>query len=229
MQPTNGGGPASAPTDEEPQIFATGEPRDSFSFDFLKTQAPYRPQKAPLAHRGDDLYETPPVAVHALLRAEQLPQRIWECACGPGSIARVLRARGHEVYASDLVDYESPDQNAHGVDFLLEHRAPDGVETVITNPPYKLAAQFVEHALELCPLVIMLLPLTFIAGQRRAAILEAGSWARVHVFKNRLPRMHRAEWKGPRATSTVEFAWFVWDRSHRGPTELHRISWGGAP
>ena len=65
-------------------------------------------QRHPLAERGDDLYETPPVAVEALLRVEHLPRRIWEPACGPGAIVRVLRAHGHEVLASDLVDYGNP-------------------------------------------------------------------------------------------------------------------------
>jgi hypothetical protein len=207
------------------KIVGTGTRRDSFSCSAPKVQAPYRPQRARLAARGDDLYETAPVAVHALLRAEQLPQRIWECACGPGSIARVLRACGHEVYASDLIDYDSPDQNATGVDFLLEHRTPDGVEAILTNPPYKLAAQFVEHALVLCPRVYMLLPLTFLEGQRRSSILESGTLARIHVFRNRLPRMHRAGWGGPRATSTVAFAWFVWNRAYRGQAVIDRISW----
>src|SRR5689334_24083628 len=35
-------------------------------------------QRSPLNERGDDLYETPDVAVHALMRAEKLPHHIWE-------------------------------------------------------------------------------------------------------------------------------------------------------
>jgi hypothetical protein len=35
-------------------------------------------QRHPLAERGHDLYETPDVAVEALLRVERLPHRIWE-------------------------------------------------------------------------------------------------------------------------------------------------------
>src|SRR5690349_18267346 len=52
-------------------------------------------QRAPLADRKDDLYETPDVAVHALLRVEKLPHHIWEPACGPGRIVNVLRGAGH--------------------------------------------------------------------------------------------------------------------------------------
>jgi hypothetical protein len=228
MEPQDAMRAATAHRDPQ-EVFASPDRQQNFlSPSGPKVQAPYRPQKALLAERGNDLYETPPEAVRALLKAERLPLQIWEPACGPGAIVRVLRNAGHKVCATDLIDYGLEDSTAR-IDFLMESHAPPGVEAIVTNPPYKLAAQFVEHALDLCPLVIMLLPLTFIAGQRRAAILESGSLARVHVFKNRLPRMHRAERKGPRATSTVEFAWFAWDCSHRGPAEVHRVSWEGAP
>jgi hypothetical protein len=85
--------------------------------------------------RGNDVYETPAVAVEALLKAEQLPPHIWEPCCGSGRIAEVLRAHGHAVTASDLI--------GDGIDFLIEHRAPDGVGAIVTNPPYKLASSCV--------------------------------------------------------------------------------------
>ena len=112
--------------------------------------------------RGNDLYETPYVATLALLRAASLPQTIWEPACGRGAIVRALRNAGHRVIATDLIDYHSPDQDHAGRDFLLERRAPDGVEMIVTNPPFKLAAQFAAHALSLCPRVAMLLRLSFL-------------------------------------------------------------------
>jgi hypothetical protein len=46
--------------------------------------------KAALSERGDDLYETPAVAVTALLERETLPSVVWEPACGPGAIVGVL-------------------------------------------------------------------------------------------------------------------------------------------
>lgn len=191
--------------------------------------------KASLADRGNDLYETPPVAVHALLANEDVPQAIWEPCCGPGSIVRELRATGRQVYATDLVDYASPDQDCHGWDFLMERQPPLGVEAIVTNPPFKNANEFVQHALSLCPKVMMLLRLAFIESDRRGPILDNGHLARVHVFRNRLPMMHRAG-QGiveaeKRTSSAMAFAWFVWDRKHSGPIELRRISWqaeGGA-
>ncbi len=176
------------------------------------------------ADRGHDLYQTPGVAVQALLEIEWLPYRIWEPACGPGSIVRELRAAGHDVIASDLVDYGCPGQTS-GADFLQASVAPDGVDTIVTNPPFKHATAFARRALALCPRVIMLLRLGFIAGTGRTPLLEGGCLARMHVFRNRLPMMHREGWEGPKTTSQTEFAWFVFDRSHFGPTVVNRISW----
>jgi hypothetical protein len=177
-----------------------------------------------LAERGDDLYETPAVAVHALLKVEQLPPHVWEPACGPGAIVAVLRHAGYIVHATDLIDYGCPESSSR-IDFLMERVPPAGVEAIVTNPPFKLASEFVARALDLCPLVIMLLRLAFIEGKRRSTILDGGHLARIHVFKNRLPRMHRAGWKGPTASSQTTFAWFVFDNNHHGSTTIHRISW----
>lgn len=180
--------------------------------------------------RGDDLYETPAAAVRALLGCETLPNSIWEPACGPGSIARELRAAGHLVLATDLIDYRTEDQNYGEVDFLSAKRmatTPTGrpYEAIVTNPPYRHAHSFVLRALDLTGMVCMLLRLAFLESERRRDILDGGHLARVHVFRDRLPMMHRAGWEGNKASSAIPFAWFVWDRRHKGPANLHRVSW----
>ncbi len=180
----------------------------------------------PYAERGVDLYETPAPATHALLAAEQFGDgAIWEIANGRGAISRVLRGAGYRVVATDLVDYGIEDA-AGGVDFLAQTSAPDGVTTILTNPPFMHADEFVRHALALVPRAVFLLRLAFLAGVGRSDILEGGQLARVYVFRNRLPMLHRDGWDGPRTTSSaMDLAWFLWSRDHRGPTELRRISW----
>jgi hypothetical protein len=146
-------------------------------------------------------------------------------ACGKhGHIVDVLRRHGHRVIGSDLVDYGRPDFFARR-DFLLEQKAPDGCEAIVTNPPFKLAEQFVAHALELCPRVVMLLRLAFMESERRTPILEGVGLKHIFVFRKRLPMMHRAGWEGRKANSGMAFGWFCWDRRHRGPTLISRISW----
>jgi hypothetical protein len=180
-------------------------------------------KRAPLAERRDDFYETPDCATRALMHVETLPHCIWEPACGHGAISRVLESTGRKVYSTDLI---SRGYGLGGIDFLITWpgMAPLGYEAIVTNPPYKLAAEFVEHALDLCPRVYMLLRLAFLESERRTALLESGWLRRVYVFRKRLPRMHREGWTGPRASSAVAFAWFCWDRNNPGATELLRIS-----
>ena len=174
----------------------------------------------PLVERGHDCYQTPPVAVEALLKVEPLPYQIWEPAAGRGAIVKVLREAGHKVIASDILHYDF--ELDFEADFLDQVRSPIGTELILSNPPFKLATEFVDHALELCPRVVMLCRLAFLESGRRYRILDTGTLAAVHVFKRRLPMMHREGWTGPRA---MPFAWFVWDRNHVGPATVDRICW----
>ncbi len=181
--------------------------------------------RAPLADHRDDFYATPPEAVHALLKAESFSGTIWEPACGDGAIVKVLRDAGYRVYATDLVERGCPDSE-NRVDFLFEQPPGVHIGAIITNPPYALAKPFVVHAITLAiPKVAMLLRLAFLEGSGRSAILDNGLLARVHVFRNRLPRMHRHGWEGKQSSSSIAFAWFVWELGWNKPTELHRISW----
>jgi hypothetical protein len=177
------------------------------------------------ADRNADLYETPACAVRALLEVERLPEYIWEPAAGRGAIVTVLREAGHTVAASDLIDYGF-ELNFVG-DFLAQTAAPTGCESVVTNPPFRVIDRFIAHALDLCPTVIVLARLALLESRRRTAILAHRGLARVHVFRERLPMMHRHGWTGPRASSAVSFAWFVWRRGHNGPAILNRISCEG--
>ena len=185
--------------------------------------------RAPMRERPGDRYDTAPPAVHALLTVEKLPHRIWEPASGKGNIVKVLRAAGHHVIASDIKKRGCPDSTL--CDYLDPDPPRPACDAVLTNPPYSRAAEFITSALDDAPLVIMLLRLNFLeggtpkteAGRERARILDKLS--RVHVFANRLPMMHRAGWKGPKASSAIAFAWYVWDRDHKGPTTIDRIRW----
>ena len=178
--------------------------------------------RAPTRDHVDDLYDTSPVAVRALMKVERLPLVIWEPCCGTGNIVEELRHAGHQVIATDLNARGCPDSSIR--DFLApapRHRC----DAIVTNPPFRLAEQFICTGLERAPLVIVLLRLAFLESTRRSYLLDEGCLARVHVFANRLPMMHRDGWNGRRASSAIAFAWFVFDRGYNGPITLDRIRW----
>jgi hypothetical protein len=165
---------------------------------------------APKLKRGLEIYTTPPGAVEALLRVEPLPAVIWEC-CGDetSAIAQVLRASGRRVVCSDI--------STDGIDFLTRRTAPLGQQiAIVCNPPFSLAADFVRHGLALVSKVVVLERLQFLEGECRSDIFDAGTLARVWVFRNRVPRMHKAEWTGRRAAPAMALAWFSFDRHHDG-------------
>jgi hypothetical protein len=185
------------------------------------------PRRHAHAQRGNDLYETPVEAVAALLHAEQVPQDVWEPACGPGKIVDELRASGRHVVATDLVDYKR-EGSLGGVDFLMEQSMPPNVKCIVTNPPYMLAEKFVWHARDMADVTIMLLRFNFLASRRRRGLFSSKNLKRVWLFENRLPRMHRDGWTGNKVSSQVEFGWFVWDKSYHGWPEMRWLNWRDA-
>lgn len=185
-----------------------------------------------LRERKDDLYETPACCVTAAFAAgvfSDAGSTIWEPCAGRGAIVRVLRALGFSVVARDLVDYEGADPGIEtGIDFLMERRAPDGATAIITNPPFKLADDFIRHGLTLVPRVIVLLRAMAIEGAGRADLIDhhlQHYWSGI----DRPPAMHREGWTGNRlSNSGAPFAWFVFSRSPRKsgePISLHRFRW----
>jgi hypothetical protein len=176
-----------------------------------------------ISERKDDLYETPVVAVHSLMKVESVPPVVWEPACGPGAIVRVLREADRTVHASDLVDYGCKDSTARR-DFLMERDAP--CDTIVTNPPFKLAEEFAEHAIDLCPTVMLLMRVAFLEGLRWEKLRLKNHLARVHVFAPRLPMMHRHGWGGPiNSNSGMAFAWFVFRRHWRDKGGQPIVNW----
>lgn len=170
----------------------------------------------PKDREADDFYATPRSTVEQFLQVEQFEGSIWEPACGNGAISSVLQARGYEVVSTDLADRG---YGQAGVDFLMERKPR--AQNVMTNPPFKLGTEFATQALGLVPgKVAMLLKIGFLEGPTREALHQ--SLARVYVIRRRVTFMKdgkefaRSNGKGGIHT----YAWFVWDRQHRGPVAL---------
>lgn len=164
----------------------------------------------------DDFYPTPPEGTQALLSVERFEGSIWEPACGDGAISEVLRAAGYEVHSTDLIDrgYGDP-----GVDFLLDWTTR--ADNIVTNPPFKLAQEFIEHALRQADRkVAMLLRLAFLEGGARRKMYETTPLAHVWVFSRRLAIMRNGEPFKNGSGGMVALAWFVWDHAHDGPPQL---------
>ena len=154
--------------------------------------------------RGEqDFYETPDwltKAIIPILRPYE-PRRILEPACGKGAIVRVLET----AFPEAIID--ATDINT-GCDFLDRRNHEPVYDLIVTNPPYRLALEFIKRGLELRrtekSVVCMLLRVNFLGAQGRAA------WLRQHT-----PSIHvsprRPSFTGRSRTDATEYCWMVWD------------------
>ena len=169
----------------------------------------------------DDFYPTPAPATRALLENVRFASEVWEPACGDGAISNELTGAGYSVVSTDLMDrgFGTP-----RIDFLLERRllAPD----IVTNPPFKMAEEFVRHALELgAGKVAMMLRLAWLEGSARKRLFENSPLATVLIASRRLSMARGGVAVEGTAGGMIAFAWFVWDREHSGAPALGWFDW----
>lgn len=178
----------------------------------------------PTNREKHDFYPTWPAATRALLSVERFDGPVWEPACGDGAISRELRAAGYDVISTDLIDRGYGEGNR---DFLMEWLplAPN----IVTNPPFKLAEEFVDRALMLTTgKVAFFLRLAFLEGVTRGRWLPTTPLARVHVMSRRVPIQRGRLSEVGDAHGVIAFAWFVWEHGHTGSPALSFLDWKGA-
>lgn len=162
-----------------------------------------------------DYYATDPRAVEELLKRETFNADILEPACGGGHISEVLKAHGYRVKSADIIRREYMGQN-DTADFLQQRLKWAG--DIITNPPYKYAAEFVQHALDIIDdgqKVAMFLKLTFLEGEKRRALFQQHPPRKIYVFTKRINCALNGEKKYFNGSSAVCYAWFVWEKGSR--------------
>ena len=159
-------------------------------------------------HRDElDFYVEPPWTAERLFAVERFDGIVWDPACGGGNITTAAARAGLKTSASDIAD------RGYGrrLDFLT---ATERFPNVVSNPPYGIAERFVAHALTIVEQkVAMILPITWLAGAKRAAWLSGTPLRRVWILCPR-PSMPpgAAIAAGTRVGGgTKDFAWYVWD------------------
>jgi hypothetical protein len=164
-----------------------------------------------------DYYATDPKAIDALNTI--LPMKdleVWEPACGGGHLSKRMKELEAIVYSTDLYERGYGDT---GIDFFATKSllAP----TIITNPPYKYATEFVEHSLEIgAEKVVMFLKLTFLEGQRRRKLFEKYPPKTVAVFSKRTQVAINGDPDMFKKSSAACYAWFIWEKGYTGKPEV---------
>lgn len=170
-------------------------------------------QRRAEAHDSLDDFPTPPWATRALCEwlrdgypTEPLGQRSCrEPASNRGHMAKVLSEYFAAVDASDVHDYGA---GFPVRDFLFGPL--DAVDWTITNPPFRLAEEFIERALATSRVgVAMIVRAAFLEGVgRHARLYSQNPPDYVLQFAERVV-MHKGR-LAPEGSTATAYAWLVW-------------------
>lgn len=102
-------------------------------------------------------------------------------------------------------------------ELLPERRRLWPFDAVCTNPPFSIAGRVIDLGLELAPLVVMLLPMTYFGSDEREAWFAAtGHPEEIAQFSN------RPQFRGE-GSNSVEYAWCLWTRARRRSSKFYRL------
>jgi hypothetical protein len=163
----------------------------------------------------NDFYATHPDSTKALLEVEEIIYPALEPACGEGHIAKMLEG---DLTTLDIVD------RGYDMTYVCDFLTTDNnqrYETVITNPPFNLFQEFVEKSLNIANKKVMMFgKLQALEGQKRATFLQKTPLKYIYVFKKQQQPMRNGmendEITGKKMSSTMAFAWFVWEIGYTG-------------
>lgn len=176
-------------------------------------------QRVEAADSVDD-FPTPPWATRALVehvignKSALAAMTCLEPACGAGHMSKVLKEYFSLVHDADVQDY------GYGKvrDFLTHPYAAGAYDWVITNPPFRLAQQFVLRSLTVARAGVAILARTVFlesAGRYRA-IFESTPPTTFAQFVERVPMVKGRLDKS--AVTATGYCWLLWDkRKSSGP------------
>lgn len=169
------------------------------------------------ARSESDFYATPISTINKFLDSYQIKQgNVLEPCAGNGNIVRTLRERESnwitalELRQEEYQNLKSISNKAIIHNFLTWQ--PDmKYKTIITNPPYSIAQEFIEKCFEIANQeteIIMLLRLAFLESKKRYEFWQKHPVNELYILSE------RPSFTG-KGTDATAYAWFVWNGSDK--------------
>lgn len=177
-----------------------------------------------------DYYATNPEAVKMLLSKHEFKFcDILEPCVGSGHIANVIM-EDHPfstLTAIDMVDRGFP--NTIVADFL-SWETEKKFDTIITNPPYSLANEFIYKCMDLLEpggQLAMFLKIQFLEGVKRKELFDEYPPQYVYVFRKRMCVFNNGMEVDPNTgkqwATTLCNAWYVWKKDVKSEPTIRWI------
>lgn len=175
-------------------------------------------------HDSLDDFPTPPWAVRALMEKVLFPRRgseemrrheiVWDPACNRGYMMRGFAGYFCGTAGSDIHDYGAgwPVADFLWPDALAKIGMIDHPNWIITNPPFRLAAEFIAKCIHIMPRdgFAMLTRTSFLEGVgRHKGLFSVNPPSIIAQFAERVPMV-----KGrcdPTASTATSYCWLVWE------------------
>jgi len=165
----------------------------------------------------DDFYPTPAYAVEELLKRESFTGNVWECACGEGDISEVFLKNGFDVISTDLINRNY----GNTLDFLKSDLI---VDNIVTNPPYKIALDFVLKAKKQSrKKIAMFLKTVWLESESRYDMFQDREFPlkTMYQFSKRVT-LYKSGVK-MKNSGMIAYAWYVWDKEYKGKPTIEWI------
>lgn len=162
-----------------------------------------------------DFYPTPVNTVLHFLKNHNIKEgHILEPSAGCGNILEAIRESGYknEITSVEIREEEMDNLSKYGEVYIadfLDWDADKKYTTIIGNPPYRLAQEFMEKCFEIADEdteIIMLLRTAFLESKKRYEFWQKHPVSKLYVLSQ------RPSFTG-KGTDSASYSWFIWDNS----------------
>jgi hypothetical protein len=178
---------------------------------------------------SNDFYATDPKAGYDLCnKLEKLDNVIIDNSVGEGHLLKEFVNNGFKLIGYDIVDRNKIIELDKFVlkDFLELETIEEKDFSIVMNPPYSKALEFVQKSLDLQReggKVCAFLKIQFLEGKKRRLFFKDNPPVRVWVSSSRIQCVKNGNFdkiKEEKQSSAVCYAWFIWEKGYKGETTL---------
>ena len=164
-----------------------------------------------------DAYYTPIPVITNLLKHHKIKDgNILEPSAGCGNFTKTIKEHGYNNHITSLELREEERDNLliHSDEVIITDFlkwTPDNkYKTIIGNPPYSLALEFMEKCFEIADKdteIIMLLRTAFLESKKRYEFWQQHPLSKLYVLSQRPSFLANGK------SDATSYSWFIWDNS----------------